>query len=133
MKIIFSIASLLISIQTYANTKEFDIKAEISIDGKIVSKPQIITKPNETASISQDNGGKNAKTIIEVIASDDVSGKVKDGIMMKFTVSYINGKKRTVVSKPQIIAKSGETAEIAVGDKGQPDALMMKVIATRVQ
>lgn len=132
MKVIFAVAASLLSVQVFADTKSFDVKAEVSINGKLISRPHIVTKPNELASISQMDENKR-ETIIEVIASDYSSEKIKDGIMMRFTVSYNDNGKRTVISKPQIVSISGETAEILVGEKEKTDALKIKVVATRVR
>ena len=129
----FLIATVvLISTPAFASTKAFDIKAELSLNGKLVSKPHIITKANELASIEQTDQN-NHKTIIEVVASDYTSDKVKNGIQMNFTVSRIENGQKNIISKPQIIAAPGEVAEIAVGEKANPDLLRMTVIAKRVQ
>ncbi len=114
MKILIILAATLFSTQLFAATKKFDVKAEISLDGKVVSNPHIVMQPNELASITQRSGNSDA-IIIEVIASDYSLPKAKDGIMMKFTISRNNNGKKTIIGQPQIITHPNETAEITQG------------------
>ena len=132
MKYFIILATGLFCINAFAGTKSFDVKAQVSINGKLISSPHIITKPNELASISQ-KGDNNKQTLIELIASDYSTKDTKDGIMMKFTVSSIDNGKKTVISKPQIIALPGEPAEILVGETGKADSVRVSVVATRIQ
>lgn len=126
MKSLFVTITCLLSLQSFASTNNFDIKAELSIHGKLVARPHIIAIPNQMVSIRKmDENHK--ETLIEMIASE-----VKDGIMMKFTVIFIEDGKNTVISKPQILALFGEPSEITVGEDGEPETLNMKVVATRV-
>jgi hypothetical protein len=127
MKSLFVIIIGLLSLQSFAGTNNFDIKAELSIHGKLVARPHIVAIPNEMVTIRQMDGN-HKETLIEMVASE-----VKDGVMMKFTVIYIENGKNTVISKPQILALFGEPAEITVGEDGEQETLNLKVIATRVQ
>lgn len=119
--------------QCFASTKAFDVKAKVSVDGKLISSPHIMTKPNELASISQ-KVENNRKILIELTASDYKSKDTKDGIMMKFAISRVEAGKRTLISTPQIVALPGEEAEIAVGQTAtKTESVKIKVIATRVE
>jgi hypothetical protein len=131
MKLILVISAFLLSLQCFASTKAFDVKAEVSIDGKLVSRPHIVTKPNELASINQKLQG-DKDILIEMTASDYHSKDPKNGIMMKFTVSRLDEGKRTVLATPQIVALPGEEAMIEIG-KAKAETVKVKVLATRVQ
>lgn len=133
MSIISIIAAGLLSFPCFAATKAFDIKAEVSIAGKLISSPHVVTKPNELVSISQ-KGEDSKEILVELIASDFKSKDPKNGIMMKFTVSRVDAGKRTLLSTPQIVALPGEEAEITVGgDAAKPESVKVKVLATRLQ
>jgi hypothetical protein len=123
--------ALLLSLPCFASTKAFDVKAEVSVDGKFISNPHIVTKPNELASINQ-KLEDNKEILIEMTANDFHSKNPKNGIMMKFTVSRLDAGKRTVLATPQIVALPGEEAMMEIG-KANAETVKVKVIATRVQ
>lgn len=132
INMITAIAATFFSAQCLANTKAFDVRAKVSVDGKLISSPHFVTKPNEVASVSQNVDGYK-KILIEMIASDSLSKEAQNGIMMKFTVSQDDGGKRTVISKPQIVAVPGEKAEIEVGTKDVVESVKIDVVATRIE
>ncbi len=113
-------------------TKGFDLKAEVYIDGKLVSSPHLSTAPNERAKISQKTAA-NPDTTIEVVASDYASAQADNAIKIQFTVTRFENGKRKVISRPQIVSLSGVPAELSLAETGKPEALKIKVIATRVQ
>jgi hypothetical protein len=125
------ISASLFSLQCFASTKAFDVKAEVSLDGKLISRPHIVTKPNELASINQ-KLQDNRNILIEMTANDYHSKNPKNGIMMKFTVSRLDAGKRTVLATPQIVALPGEEAMMEIG-KANAETVKVTVIATRVE
>lgn len=131
MKFMLVISAFLLSLPCFASTKAFDVKAEVSVDGKLISNPHIVTKPNELASINQ-KLEDNKEILIEMTANDFQSKNPKNGIMMKFTVSRLDAGKRTVLATPQIVALPGEEAMMEIG-KANAETVKVKVIATRVQ
>lgn len=112
----------------FAFTNAYDLKMDLSINGKHVSSPHIFVKAGEMGSVSQKTDTE--ENFIEVIATE---GQVQNqkGIMMNFTVGYIgkNGE-RTVVSTPQILAKENEPALFTVGQKNGTE-LSLSVVAKR--
>lgn len=130
MKAILLSTLTFISANSFAATNSYQIRAEVSVDGKVISRPQLVTLANETASISQKNDD-GSETTLEVLTTDS-SAEIKDGIKMQFTVSYNVDGKRKVISKPTIVTIPGETAEITVGKTATTEELKLKVIATRI-
>lgn len=131
MKAIILITVCLVSVQTFANTKGFDVKTEITVDRKLVSSPRIIVAPGVMASMShKDETSK--EMIVEMVASDYLSGKNSDGILTKFKVSSNKGGKRTVIATPQFISISGQEAEISV-TQNKSETFRMKITATRIE
>jgi Flp pilus assembly secretin CpaC len=131
MKVSLVLFALFFGSISFAATKAFDVKAEVSLDGKPVSTPHIVTKPNELASVTQ-KAADNSEIQIEMIATDYTSKDTKDGIMMKFKVYRNADGNRTELSRPQIVALPGEEAQIIVGKTGKIPAVSVKVVATRV-
>lgn len=124
------IALLLIGSSAFGSTKGYDLKMELSLNGKHISSPRIIVKEGETATVTQKTDSE--ESFIEVVA---IEGTVQNhnSIMMKFVVGTIskNGE-RTIVSKPQILARENEPAQITVSEKENgPVQLSLSVIAKR--
>lgn len=112
-----------------APTTGYDLKMELSMNGKVVSTPRLIVRSGQTGSITEDSATR--KTFVEVTAME---GSVQNhkGIIMNFVVGVI-GKdgKRTVLSRPNILAKENEKAEIEVSDKESGETLALSVIVAR--
>jgi type II secretory pathway component GspD/PulD (secretin) len=112
-----------------ATTNGYDLKMDLSLNGKHISSPRVIVKASETATITQKTDTE--ETFIEVIAAE---GEIQNhkGILMKFTVGTINKDgKRTIISKPQILAKENEKSQITVGESGSSENLSLSVLAKR--
>lgn len=95
-------------------TKAYDLKMQLSLNGKIISSPQITAKVGEAALITQKINDTDEMSFIEVTAIDGtILGNT--GIMMTFKVGTIdaNGEK-TIYSKPHVFAKENKEAEIVV-------------------
>jgi hypothetical protein len=115
-----------------ASTSGYDLKMDLSLDGKHVSSPSVIVKSGEMASIIQKTDKEEASNFIEVIASE---GEIQNhkGILMKFKVGSISKSgERTVLSEPRILAKENELAKITVSNKeGGSEQLSLSVVVKR--
>lgn len=127
MKLV-AIALAFIGSSALASTNGYDLKMELSLNGKHISSPRVIVKAGETATVTQKTDTE--ESFIEVVATE---GKVQNhkGIMMNFVVGVI-GKdgERTIKAKPQILAKENEPAQITIGGKNG-DEVSLSVIANR--
>lgn len=119
----------LVGSSAMASTNGYDIKMELSMNGKYVASPRVITKVGETASITQDSNGE--KVFVEVNATEKPTNN-KQAILMKFVVGTISatGEKK-IVSTPQIITVENQKAKITVGTPQGQEAFSLSVIATR--
>lgn len=102
---------------------------DLSLNGKHISSPRVIVKAGETATITQKTDTE--ESFIEVVATE---GEVQNhkGIIMNFTVGTIGKSgERTIISRPQILAKENEQAQITVGENGGIENLSLTVLATR--
>lgn len=128
MKKITTIFLLLIGSPAFASTIGYDLKVELSMNGKHVSSPRLITREGETASITQESNGK--KIFMDVIAMEEPTDN-QQGILMSFVVGTISamGEKK-IVSTPKIITLENEEAQITVGQQGQEE-LSLSIVATR--
>ena len=101
---------------------------DLAINGKKVSSPRLTVLEGEKGTITQED--KNGKTMIEVIAKENIAPNGKKGIFMNFTVSQIaqDGTAK-IISQPQIIAFPKQKAEITVGDSSSKQELNLSVVA----
>lgn len=117
----------------FASETGYDLKMDLSINGKLVSTPKLMVKAGETATILQESDSKtpnDQKTFIEVVAKEGPKDK-NSGILMNFTVGVIskNGE-RTIRSTPRILVKENEVGQITIGGKGEEE-LSLSVVAKR--
>ena len=107
----------------------YDLKMDLSLNKKHVASPRLIVKSGEMNAINQKNANED-EHFIEVIATEG-SIQNKKGILMNFTIGTIgkNGEK-TILAKPQIIAKENEPAQITIGEKNGAE-VSLSVTATR--
>lgn len=110
-------------------TSSYDLQMELTMNGNIISTPQINTKVGETALITQKTNDE--EKFIEVTAIDgSILGN--DGIMMTFVVGTIDKHgQRTILSRPQIFAEENKQAEITVEQDGGKETLSLSVLAKR--
>lgn len=125
---LLGLALILVGSSAFAATDGYDLKMDLSMNGKHVASPRIIIKAGELGTIIQKTDSE--ETFIEVVATE---GEVQNhkSIMMKFTIGYIgkNGE-RTIVSKPKILAKENSPSQITVDEKSGAE-LSFSVIAKR--
>lgn len=121
-------ALLFVGISAFASTGGYDLKMDLSLNGKLVSSPRMIVKAGEKAMITQSNNSE--ESFIEVTAKEGPIQNHK-GILMNFVVGTV-GKdgKRTVLSEPQILAKENEPAQITV-DEANGSKMSLSVVAKR--
>ena len=125
----FLFSSFFIGLNCFALTPGYDLKLNLSLNGKHVSSPRVITKAGETATVTQNTAPE--KTFIEVIANEgEIQGH--KGILIKFVVGTIdkNGKK-TILSTPEVLTSENKLARISVGKDSTHPKLSMSVLALR--
>ncbi len=127
MKLIVLVLSFMSSM-ALASSNGYDLKMDLSMNGKHVSSPQLIVKAGEKATINQNTNG--IENFIEVVATE---GSIQNhkGILMNFVVGVIgkNGE-RIIKSTPQILAKENQAAQITVGENST-ETVSLTVIAKR--
>ncbi|MFS4460769.1 hypothetical protein [Bdellovibrio sp. HCB2-146] len=122
------VAFVLLGSSAFAAGPNYDLKMELSLEGKHVLSPKVIVPAGETASV--DDG----KTFVEVVANE---GAIQDhkGILMKLTVGTI-GKdgKRKILATPQVLAKENQAAQVTVESaNGGPADLSLSIVAKRIK
>ncbi|MGZ3746785.1 MAG: hypothetical protein ACXWRE_05445 [Pseudobdellovibrionaceae bacterium] len=100
--------------------QKIKMNLELSLDGKVVSKPQVITLLNTTANISQKLNNSSKELYIEVIPSLEVPQRY-DSIMMKFKVGEKENGKVKWLSTPQVTALNDDEAKISVHSNNSKD------------
>lgn len=115
-----------------AKTRDFNgygLEMELSMNGKVISAPQINTKVGETSLITQKTDSE--ENFIEVTAIDgSILGN--EGIMMTFVVGTIDKDgNRTITSKPGLFAKENTHSEVTVEQEQGKETLSLSVLAKR--
>ena len=117
--------SMFLSLPVFAASKTYNLKMDLSMEGKHVSSPQINVKEGEPALLTQEANGE--KISMEVV----VTGQEK-AVVMNFVISTLTAKgEKKILAKPKITALENEKAEISVGTEKSKDLLSLSVTAKR--
>jgi C4-type Zn-finger protein len=120
----------LVTSSAFAGTNGYDLKFDLSLNGKHVSSPRMNVLEGAVASIEQKNSTDSS--YIEVKATE-VMVSNKKRIKMNFTVGVVDkfGQK-TVISKQNVIAKENELVKITLNEnEDNSKHLALSVIAKR--
>ena len=125
---LMAIALVFVGGSVFASTNGYDLKMDLSVNGKQISSPRVMVKAGETATINQKT--ETEESFIEVVATE---GSIQNhkGILMKFTVGVIaqNGE-RVIKSQPQVLAKENEKTQVTIGENNG-DEISLSVVAKR--
>ncbi|MFP5518733.1 MAG: hypothetical protein ACLGGX_02425 [Bdellovibrionia bacterium] len=112
----------------FAATNGYDLRMDLSLNGKHISSPRLIVKAGEKATINQKTD--TAESFIEVIATES-SVQNHKGILMNFVIGIVskNGE-RIIKATPQVLAKENEPAQVTVG-QNIGDEFSLSVVASR--
>ena len=111
------------------NLNGYGLEMELSLNGKVISAPQINTKVGATSFVTQKTDTE--ESFIEVTAIDgSILGN--EGIMMTFVVGTIDKDgNRTITSKPGLFAKENTHSEVTVEQEQGKETLSLSVLAKR--
>lgn len=124
MKLI-GIIVLVLGGSAFAGGPGYDLKMDLSMNGKHVFSPRVIAKAGETATATHKTDTE--ETFIEVIPTEGTIQN-KKGILMQMTIGTINkAGQRTVLSKPRVLANENETATMTVENKNSKISLSVLV------
>ncbi len=90
-----------------ADKETITLDMSLSIDGKLISKPRVISISGKTASITSASDNEDG-VFIEVTPTL----QNKNEVFMKFVVAKLEKGKKTILGKPQMISTLGKQAEI---------------------
>ncbi|WP_041577183.1 hypothetical protein [Bdellovibrio bacteriovorus] len=112
----------------FASTNGYYLKMDLSLNGKHISSPKLAVKVGEPATISQKIDTE--ESFIEVVVTEG-SIQNRKGILMSFVVGVVDQSgQRVIKSKPQVLSKENESAQITVGESNG-DEVSLSVVANR--
>lgn len=109
----------------------YKMKMELTVDGKIVARPTVVTAENQKATISEKANDATKSFYIEVIPTE--TDKMKKGIQLDIVVGSDENGKKTVLGTPQIITKEKKDATISVAKSDGSESMSLKVWTERVK
>lgn len=125
----------MISTQAFSATPGYDLKMDLSLDGKLVSSPRLIVPEGVVGSIESTPKDKTAifKTNYIEVKATEILVSDKKRIKMNFTVGVIDkvGQK-TVTSKSHVIARENEKVKITLSEnEDNSKHMVLSVVAKR--
>lgn len=127
---VFLLGLFFISGEILAGTNGYELKINLSLNGKFISSPVILVKEGELATVDQKDSKDSS--YIEVKATESIVSD-KKRIKMHFTVGIIdNSGQKIVTSKNNIIVRENETTKITLNEnEDNSKHLAMSIIAKR--
>lgn len=133
MKYLITTLLLLLATTAFAATTSYDLKMQISLDGKLISTPEIITHTGVATTFSSGTGTDDIS--IEVLATE-TSVNDKKGILLNFVfkTTVKGGQKTSTTSrKAEVLVTEGKPTTFTVGDaKSGKEELSLTVVAKKV-
>lgn len=108
---------------------QYHVKAEIIIDGKVVSSPQFIVLPNEPASLEMKSEHPESSLRMMLTAADFSNADIADGIDLKMALDY-KTQTRSFRANPRMVVVPGEEGTVTIGSDSN-DTLEMRIKAER--
>jgi Zn-dependent protease with chaperone function len=107
----------------------FYIRADMILNGKIVSSPQFKVLPEEPALLEMISDNPKNELKIKLVASDSENAEVPEGIELQMAVHY-QLQDRLFKFNPHVIVVPGEDSKFVIGTDGN-STLEMKLRAER--
>lgn len=132
MKALIAIFSVLICTTAFAASKNsFDLKMQLSINGKNVSSPRLQVMEGETASVFQKTDTQHF--FMEVVTTESDAAN-KDLILMKFIVGEITADgRRNILSRPEILTRENSEASITQANNDGSRKIEIQVTPKRIE
>jgi hypothetical protein len=117
---VFGLLIAMISLNTFAANKYYDIGMDLSVGGKKIQTPRILAKDKVTETVIQ---GKN---FFEVTATEN---PLDQTVKMDFVVGeFAEDGTRVILERPTIIAKENKRAEMIIKQNDGPEELKLSVV-----
>jgi hypothetical protein len=115
----------------FASANSYDLKMDLSINGKHISSPKIIVEEGKVATVTQKNDN-GEELFVVVIATKKELKNNKEAVAIKFTSGMLdkNGK-RSIQYETKIIALENQMAKINQGSVNGKDELALSIVATK--
>jgi hypothetical protein len=115
----------------FASTNSYDVKMDLSINGKEHFSPKVIAEEGKVVTITQKND-KGEETFVDVITTKKDLKNNKDAVAIKFTSGTIDNKgDRHIQFNTKIITLENQLAKITQGSVDGKDELSLSITATR--
>lgn len=108
----------------------YEVKAQIFIDGNLVAEPRLDTMSGDKTELIQTTKDQIKKMRFSVVATEKEHRNIKDAISLKIELEYKDGK-RMVSSKPEILVPPGKEGKISQQRGGAQGELVITVVANR--
>lgn len=108
---------------------QYKVKAEIILDGKIVSSPRFIVLPNEPASLEMKSDHPKSALRMMLTAADFSSDDIADGIDLKMNLDY-KTQTSSFRANPHVVVTPGLEGTVTIGSNTN-NTLEMRITAER--
>lgn len=103
-----------------AGPRTYSIRLDYSIGKQKMMSPMLVVHEGQEAEVEERGEGGNPGAFLAVKALRPKGGP-ENQIQLSLTLGKIEGEKRSVLGRPQIVLLENETAGMTMAGAGQPD------------
>ncbi|MGE4133421.1 MAG: hypothetical protein AB7F86_17395 [Bdellovibrionales bacterium] len=120
---------LMMAGSAWASRPEFNVKAELLLNGQVVAAPRINARAGRTARVSSSMGSSGDRVRFAVTPS--MSSEVGDELVLDIDLELRRGD-RIIKSSPQVIARAGSEATLLLEESTKQEKLQLRILAKPV-
>lgn len=119
-----------ISITAFAKTQKFDVKVNLTVNGKKIAAPKLIINEGQKAQVSWQQEGEKEARFIEVVAKNDKDFG-PDVIFLDLKLGHGESRKQ-IETEPEMLVKNNTPGHLTIIDGQTQETMQVEVTAKRL-
>lgn len=120
----------LFSVTAFAKTQKFDLKVNLTVNGKKIASPKLIINEGQRGTISWQNDGEKEAHFLEVVAKNDKDFG-PDVIFLDLKLGHGETKKE-IETEPEMLVKNNMPGHLTIIDGQSQETMELEVTAKRL-
>lgn len=130
LRMSFIVVLALFSATALAKTQKFDLKVNLTVNGKKIASPKLIINEGQRGIISWQNEGDKEAYFIDVIAKNDKDFG-PDVIFLDLKLGHGESKKE-IETEPEMLVKNNMPGHLTIIDGQSKEEMQLEVTAKRL-
>lgn len=113
--------------------KSYDIRLELSLNGKKLANPRLIVKEGESGFITYEDAATKVKNYLEVVAKEETELNKGNLIFVDLKLGHLDqSKKKSLDFNPDMLIKNNSSSKLTILDAKTNDTLKIEVLAKKI-